>query len=151
MCEHARLSLSVCQCVPVCVCVCKLLEFVEIVTSIKFHSILKEFSTDDAQVISEIGYCMPTANKQASVCTCVLVCVCACVWLSLVLHVCVCVYICIKSNFNCAYLSLGKYLQRAFDSTGSLSAWLAPFPSLHSLLFSILCSLLYSLSSLLLF
>lgn len=97
-----RVCMCICACT--CVCVCKLLEFVEIVTSIKFHSILKEFSTDDAQVISEIGYCVPTANKYASVWTCVCVC--------LVPHECVCVYICIKSNFNCAYLSLGKYLQR---------------------------------------
>lgn len=92
-------------------------------TSIKFHSILKEFPTDDAQVIFEIGYCVPPANRQTGKyerkqthmsvvlrwCVCLRICIC----------LCICVYICIKSNFNCAYLSLGKYLQRslatAFD------------------------------------
>lgn len=58
----------------------------------------------------------------------VLVCVSVFVFVSVSVSVwvCVCVCICIKSNFNCAYLSLGKYLQRslatAFDWNSVSSA-----------------------------
>lgn len=150
------MCMYVCACA--CLCVCKLLEFVEIVTSIKFHSILKEFSADDAQVISEIGYCMPTANKHkplfARVCAYVCVCVCVCkssmCVFTFVLNQILIAHTCPSANICSAFA--------AFDSPGSLRLAQRRSPllrilyyllfSLHLSLFSHLLSTLLSHSPL---